>query len=61
MTITFTIPFLSLPGGLSEAIRSLLPVVEPIVLAVAGACGAGLLAQIGLDLGLKLARHALSG
>jgi hypothetical protein len=53
MTITMFTP------GLAEAVRSLLPVMEPIVLAIAGACGAGILVQIGLGLGLRLARRAL--
>jgi hypothetical protein len=44
---------------LAEAMRSLLPVMEPVVLAIAGACGAGFLVQLCLSLGLRLARHAL--
>lgn len=53
--ITISIPQLRPTGGLGAVMRSLLPLVEPIVLAIAGACGAGLLTQIGLE----LARHAL--
>ncbi len=54
MTITF-----SIPGDLAEAMRAFLPLIEPIALAIAGACGAGVLTQLGLNLGLRLARHAL--
>jgi hypothetical protein len=50
---------ISVPGDLAGAIRALLPFVEPIALAVAGACGAGFLLQLGLDLGFRLARRAL--
>ncbi|MCW2944525.1 MAG: hypothetical protein JWR24_1242 [Actinoallomurus sp.] len=59
MTITITIPPLALPGGLAETMRFLIPIMEPFALVIAGACGAGILVQIGLDLGLRLARHAL--
>jgi hypothetical protein len=59
MTITITIPPPALPGGLYDALRSVFPFVEPVALAIAGACGAGLLIQVGLDLMLKLVRHAL--
>lgn len=55
MTITISIP----AGGLGAVMRSLLPLIEPVALAIAGACGAGPLVQIGLDIGLRLARHAL--
>jgi hypothetical protein len=34
--------------------------IEPIALAIAGACGAGILLQLGLDAALKLAQRALS-
>jgi hypothetical protein len=61
MTITIRIPSLTMPGGFSEAMRSLLPFVEPLVLAIAGACGAGFLLQVGLEIGLKAAQHALGG
>jgi hypothetical protein len=54
-----TIIILTLPAGLAEALRGLLPVIEPIALAIAGACGAGILAQLCLDIGLKLAQRAL--
>jgi hypothetical protein len=54
-----TIIMMFTPYGLAEAMRSLLPIMEPIVLAIASACGAGLLAQIGLGVGLRLARNAL--
>ncbi|MFJ2033035.1 hypothetical protein [Streptosporangium sp. NPDC087985] len=59
MTITITIPWLALQGDLAESTRSLLPLVETVTLAIAGACGAGILLQLGLQLGLKLAQHAL--
>jgi hypothetical protein len=59
MTITITIPTLALLGGIAETMRSLLPLVEPVALAIAGACGAGILLQLGLNIGFKLARHAL--
>jgi hypothetical protein len=59
MTITITIPAPILHGGLAGTMRSLLPLVEPVALAIAGACGAGILLQVGLDIGFKLARHAL--
>jgi hypothetical protein len=59
MTITITSPHLALPGDLAETLRSLLPWVEPVALAIAGACGAGFLLQIGLEIGLKLAHRAL--
>jgi uncharacterized membrane protein YqgA involved in biofilm formation len=59
MTITITIPQLAVPGDLAEMARSLLPLVGPVALAVAEACGAGLLLQLGLEIGLKLAHHAL--
>jgi hypothetical protein len=61
MTITITIPTPVLPGGLAGTMRSLLPFVEPVALAIAGACGAGILLQLGLDLGFRLARRALLG
>jgi hypothetical protein len=35
--------------------------VEPVALAIAAACGAGFLLQIGLEIGLKLAHRALQG
>jgi hypothetical protein len=54
MTIVITIP-----GGLAEAMHTLIPFIEPIALAVAGACGAGLLVQVGLGLGFKLVQRAL--
>ncbi|GAA4488627.1 hypothetical protein GCM10023191_018280 [Actinoallomurus oryzae] len=50
---------ISIPGDLAAAIRALLPFVEPIALAIAGACGAGVLTQFGLDLGFRLAQRAL--
>jgi hypothetical protein len=59
MTITITIPTLALQGGLAEAMRSLLPLLEPVALAIAGACGAGILVQLGLDIGFKLAHRTL--
>jgi hypothetical protein len=55
MTIVIT-----MPGGLAEAMHALIPFIEPIALAVAGACGAGLLVQMGLGLGFKLIQRALS-
>jgi hypothetical protein len=54
MTIVF-----SIPGDLAAAMRALLPFLEPIALAIAGACGAGVLTQLGLDIGFRLARRAL--
>jgi hypothetical protein len=51
---------LTMPGGLAEAMQALLPFIEPIALAIAGACGAGLLVQVGLDIGFKLVQRALS-
>jgi hypothetical protein len=54
MTIVIT-----MPGGLAEAMHALIPFIQPIALAIAGACGAGLLVQVGLDLGLKLVHDAL--
>lgn len=54
MTIVIT-----MPGGLAEAMHALIPFIEPIALAIAGACGAGLLVQVGLDLGFKLIHRAL--
>ena len=54
MTIVIT-----MPGGLAEAMHALIPYIEPLALAIAGACGAGLLAQVGLGLGLKLVQRAL--
>jgi hypothetical protein len=59
MTITITIPTLALLGGIAATMRTLLPLVEPVTLAIAGACGAGILLQLGLNIGFKLARHAL--
>lgn len=59
MTITISIPQLRRTDGLGAVMRSLLPYVGPIAIAIAGACGAGLLMQLGLEVGLKLARHAL--
>jgi hypothetical protein len=54
MTIVIT-----MPGGLAGAMHALIPFIEPIALAIAGACGAGLLVQVGLDLGFKLIHRAL--
>ncbi|GAA3672240.1 hypothetical protein GCM10022224_040570 [Nonomuraea antimicrobica] len=59
MTITITLAHLSLPDGLAEAVRRLLPLTESVILAIAGACGAGLLAQLGLQFALALARRVL--
>ncbi|MFB9839332.1 hypothetical protein ACFFNX_45040 [Actinoallomurus acaciae] len=60
MTIMIGIAQAALTAGLPEMVRSLLPFIEPIALAAASACGAGLLAQLGLQLALTLARHALA-
>ena len=60
MTIIIGIPPLTLPADLAEALRALFPFIEPIALAVAGACGAGILVQLGLDAALRLLQHALS-
>lgn len=46
--------------GMPEVLSALLPFVQPVVLAIASACGAGLLVRIGLDVGLTLARQALA-
>jgi hypothetical protein len=54
MTIIITVP-----GGLAEAMHALIPFIEPIALAIAGACGAGVLVQVGLGFGFKLAQRAL--
>ncbi|MEV0408938.1 hypothetical protein [Actinoallomurus sp. NPDC050550] len=59
MTITINVPQLVLPAGLSDALRSLLPFLEPIAVAIVGACGAGIVVQIGLDVALRLARNAM--
>ena len=61
MTIMIGISREVLAVGLPEMVRSLLPFIEPVALALVSACGAGLLVQIGLDVGLMLARHALAG
>jgi hypothetical protein len=58
MTITISVP-LTMPDGLTEAVRALFPFIEPLALAIAGACGAGIIMQLGLDLGLKLVQRAL--
>lgn len=55
MTITIEIP--TLPG---EMLRALIPLVEPVALAIAGACGAGVLTQLAFDVVLRLARRALT-
>jgi hypothetical protein len=55
MTITIVLT----PYGITDALRSLLPIMEPVVLALAAACGAGVLVQIGLGVGLRLAQRAL--
>jgi hypothetical protein len=55
MTIIITVP-----ADLATAMRLLMPLVEPVVLAIAGACGAGFLVQLCLDLGLRLAQRALT-
>jgi len=60
MTIMIGIARAAMTAGLPEMVRSLLPFIEPIALAVASACGAGLLTRIGLQFGLTLARHALA-
>jgi hypothetical protein len=54
MTVVIT-----MPGGLAEAMHALIPFIEPIALAIAGACGAGLLVQVGLELGFKVMQRAL--
>jgi hypothetical protein len=59
MTIIIGIPPLIAPGDPAEAIRVLLTLIEPIAMAVAAACGAGLLFQLGLGLGIKLTQRAL--
>lgn len=55
MTITIEIP--ARPG---EALSALLTLAEPVALAVAAACGAGVLTQLLLDAVLRLARRALT-
>ena len=59
MTITITFSKLTLPDGLAGRMRFLFPFVEPVALAIAGACGAGIPLQLGLDVGFKVARHTL--
>lgn len=60
MTIIIGIPTPTMPADLAEVLRTLLPLVEPIALAVAGACGAGIVLQLGLDAALKLVQRALA-
>ena len=50
---------ISVPGDLAGAMHALLPFIEPFALAIAGVCGAGVLVQVGLDLGFKLVQRAL--
>jgi hypothetical protein len=59
MTITIEIPAPVLPDAFAGRMRLLLPLVEPVALAIAGACGGGIPLQLGLGLGFKFARHAL--
>ncbi|MCW2887248.1 MAG: hypothetical protein QOE54_4618 [Streptosporangiaceae bacterium] len=59
MTITITIPTLALQGDIAGTLRSLLPLFELVAFAIAGAGGAGILLHLGLNIGFKLARHAL--
>jgi hypothetical protein len=61
MTIILEVPPLTLPADLAEALRTLLPIVEPIALALAAACGAGVVLQLGLGAVLRLVRRALEG
>jgi hypothetical protein len=51
---------ITVPDGLAGALRALIPLVEPVALALAGAFGAGLLLQLGIDVGLKIIQRALS-
>ncbi|MGW2650561.1 GNAT family acetyltransferase [Streptomyces sp. NPDC001393] len=57
MTITITLPRFTLPAVAERGLRTLLPVAEPAVLAVADACGVGMPVRL-LGLGVKLARSA---
>jgi hypothetical protein len=59
MTIIIGFPPLTAPGDLAEAIHVLLTLIEPIAMALAAACGAGLLVQLGLGVGIKLTQRAL--
>ena len=59
MTIIIGFPPLTTPGDLAEALHVLLTLIEPIAMALAAACGAGLLVQLGLGLGIKLTQRAL--
>jgi hypothetical protein len=59
MTIFIEVPPLTMPADLVGALRVLLPIIEPIALAVAAACGAGVVLQLGLDAALRFVRRAL--
>ena len=60
MTIIIEVPPLTMPADLAEALRTLLTIIEPIALAVAAACGAGVVLQLSLDAALRLMRRALA-
>lgn len=55
MTIVIEIP--ALPGG---AVRTVLGFAEPVALAIAAACGAGVVAQLAVEAALRLARHVIA-
>ncbi|MGW3497017.1 GNAT family acetyltransferase [Streptomyces sp. NPDC001020] len=57
MTITITLPRVSVPAVTERGLRLLLPVAVPAIFAVADACGVGPLVRV-LELGFKIARSA---
>ncbi|MBV9023737.1 MAG: hypothetical protein JO362_08060 [Streptomycetaceae bacterium] len=57
MTITITLPRIRELAVTERDLRRLLSLTEPAIMAVAGACGAGLPVQIALGIGLKIAQQ----
>jgi hypothetical protein len=57
MTITITLPRVSMPAATEHGLRLLLPVAEPAILALADACGIGVPVRL-LQFGIKIARSA---
>jgi hypothetical protein len=57
--VTIIMGVIGVPADLAEALRALLPLIEPVALAIAGALGAGFLFQLGLELGFELVLRAL--
>ncbi|MEV5011510.1 MULTISPECIES: GNAT family acetyltransferase [unclassified Streptomyces] len=55
MTITITLPRLSVPAVTERGLRLLLPAAEPALLALADLCGVGTPVRL-LGLGIKLVR-----